>query len=338
MKIIVTSPGHLKTVPMGGYSITALQGLGHDAGHFSLSASLADKLAAYIFYRKGKRFFLNKRFRLHIKKEKPQLIIHIFGFDLDWQSVEFLKNYRIVSVCWWLNDPFQLARSIDRAGMFDAVFTNARGVVRDYKNAGVDNVHWLPVGIDPMAHRPRKRVKELQSDICFVGDWSKEREEWCNFLGEHYDVLVLGPWGKKLNRKLNHSYRLLDGFFDVDMMMEAFSSAKLIFNIHTWINTSSTGTNPRLFEASASGVPQLVDDKDELTDLYRKDDEIVVYKDKKELLVEVDRLLSNEKLRNLIGARALERARIDHTYQERMRKLIEQTLLSCRELSQGELL
>ena len=58
---------------------------------------------------------LNARFRRRIDNIKPDLVLVIFGFDLSIKSLEFLHQRKIVSVCWWLNDPFQFNRSLDKS-------------------------------------------------------------------------------------------------------------------------------------------------------------------------------------------------------------------------------
>jgi spore maturation protein CgeB len=321
MKILVTFPGHLKTVPMGGYACAALARLGNDVSCFNFSLSLKDKLFSILRPQRNKHHFLNNRFMGVVKKQNPCVVIHVFGFDLDQRSSEFLKNSAIKSVCWWINDPFQFKRSLARAVLFDAVFTNAKGCVDRYREEGISHAFWLPTAADPGAHFPVDAEDRYQCDICFVGDWSSDREEWCAYLAERFDVLVVGPWGKKLSL-MNPKFRLLDQFFDVKLMRAVFSSAKIVFNLHTWRESSSTGTNPRLFEAAACGAIQLVDNKEEIPDLFKIGEDLLIFEDKDDLRAQAEKILQNPEMAVAMRASARKAALARHTYQHRMSNLL----------------
>ncbi|MBC8506776.1 MAG: glycosyltransferase [Chloroflexi bacterium] len=322
MKVLVTYPGHLKTVPMGSYACRALESLGHDISCFNLSPNLSDKIFSFLlFKKKSKHYFLNSRFIRVVKGQMPSAVVHIFGFDLERRASQFLRKNSIKSVCWWINDPFQYRRSLDRADLYDAIFTNAKGCVDKYKSEGIVNVFWLPTAADPQSHYPVDSDSRYDCDICFVGDWSQEREKWCAYLAEKYAVLVVGPWGKKVNKK-TLQFRLIDKFFDASLMRAVYSSARIVFNLHTWRNTSNTGTNPRLFEAAACGVVQLVDNKDEIPDLFEIGQELLVFDEKNDLYSQIDTVLANPEVESRMRKSSREAALSRHTYHHRMQAMV----------------
>ncbi len=324
MKILLVQPGKLNTVPMGGFVLKALRQLGHEVVDFNLSSGRLDKLTDQLGIG-GKELHgsLNRRFRSIVEATAPDVMLTIFGFDLSEESLLFLKSRGIPRVCWWLNDPFQFKRSLAKAHHYDFLFTNAMGSVEDYRQAGVQHAHWLPTACDPDVHRSVPPVSAFRSDICFAGDWSPLREEWCNELVRYFDVKVFGPWKKKLNRSSPLWDCVIDGFFTPAEMASMFSSAKVVFNLHSWYGKWDHGTNPRLFEAAGCGACQLVDLKREIPVLFDVGEEVNVYDAKEKLITMTKDLLGDAAQREAIAMRAQKRAYSEHTYTHRMMKLME---------------
>ena len=82
------------------------------------------------------------------------------------------------------------------------------------------------------------------------------------------DIRIFGPWRRKLGERSPLRSRLEHGFFTPQRMAEIFAACKATLNIHTWRGRFDYGLNPRVFEAAACGVPQLVDHKRELDELF----------------------------------------------------------------------
>ena len=324
MKILLAQPGKLNTVPMGGFVLNALKKLGHEVVDFDLSSGRLDKLSDKFVIRPDEfHGRLNRRFRSVVEETNPDLMLTIFGFDLSEISLSFLKKKGIPRVCWWLNDPFQFKRSLSKADRYDFVFTNAKESVENYRNAGINHAHWLPTACDPDVHRRVPFVSTYQSDICFAGDWSPLREEWCTELAKHFDVKVFGPWKKKLRRTSPLWGRVVDGFFTPAEMAGMFSSAKIVFNLHSWYGKWDCGTNPRLFEVAGCGACQVVDWKEDIPGLFEIGRDLAVYHTRPELVGLIHDLLNDPVARRTMGENSQRHAYEYHTYEARMRTLIE---------------
>jgi len=324
MKILLVQPGKLKTVPMGGFVLKALIELGHEVIDFDLSSGSIDKLSdKFGLGGKEPHASLNHRFRSVVEAVRPDLMLTVFGFDLSERSLEFLKSKDIPRVCWWLNDPFQFKRSLSKANHYDYIFTNAIGSVEEYRNAGIRHAHWLPTACDPDVHRRVSLIPAYQSDICFAGDWSPLREAWCAELARHFDIKVFGPWKRKLPRTSILRDRVVDGFFSPAEMSMMFSSAKIVFNLHSWYGKWDFGTNPRLFEAAGCGACQVVDWKQDIPALFDVEKEMTVFNTMDELIEQCDALIADDGRRNDLASNAQQRAMAEHTYTHRMRKLLE---------------
>lgn len=326
MKILLAAPGHLKTVPMGAYCAAALRRLGHTVVCFDSRPRWRDKLRPRRGLGGGRAPSANAGLRRLALRERPEVFLALLGCDVDRETVALLRAQGTRTACWWLNDPFQLARSLRQAGWYDTYFTNSRGSLDDYRAAGAPGVHFLPFGIDPEVHRPRAlepaEAGRYASDICFAGDWSALREQWLLRLQAGFRVRLWGPWGKKLAPDSPLRAALTDGFFPAEEMVKAFAGAKLVLNLHTWFGRWPYGVNPRLFEAAGTGACQLVDRKEEIPDLYRVPDEVVCVDSLEACERAAERLLAHGRERDAIGTRARQRTLREHTYDARMQELL----------------
>jgi len=327
MKILLAVPGHLRTVPMGGFVAASLRRLGHMVTVFDCAPRWRDKFRGALPGGGGTAPAMNASLRQRAAAERPDLFLTVFGFDIEEESLRAIRQGGTPTACWWLNDPFQLPRSLRQAGLYDFYFTNARGCIDEYRAAGVREAHFLPVAADPEVHRPQNftgaEAKRYESDVCFAGDWRPLREELIRALLPRCRVRVWGPWGEKLASDSPIRGVLTDGFFTPTEMVRAFAGAKIVLNLHSWFGQWPYGVNPRLFEAAGAGACQLVDAKTEIPDLYDVPREVVCFTSFEECERLVGQYLASEDERRAIGMRAAERTLREHTYDHRMRTLIE---------------
>ena len=327
MRILFATPGHLKTVPMGKFCADALSDLGHEVYVFDYRATLRDKVqdrfAKVVGAGLEAKQATNKRLRKVIAAYQPDLFLTLFGFDVSVESLAHLRHEGIPSACWWINDPFQLARSLKKAAHYDYIFSNSAGCLEDYRAAGAANAFFLPTACDPKVHRPVPPQQKYRCDVCFAGDWSPLREQIMDALAQDFDVRIFGPWGKKISADSKLHAHLTDGFFTPDEMACMFSSAKVVLNVHTWYGSFDHGVNPRLFEAAGCGAFQLVDWKQEIPDLFDCEKEVRCYRVPQELNAMVREVLGDDAARLSAAQAAHARAYREHTYRHRMERLLQ---------------
>lgn len=321
MKIVLSVPGHLRTVPMNNYVFQTLKAMGHDVKLFNfgvqgLYSRIVNKLSKKKFL-----FYINFRLKKLINTFKPHIFLTIFGFQHDAATIEYIKSKGILTICWWLNDPFQFRRSITQASIYDYYFTNSKGSLDDYKKGMFKNVFYLPVGCYPPLHR--KLVdSNSKYDICFAGDWHPIREEILSMLAMYFKVSIFGPWKKKLHREAPLMRNIIkNGFFSPEEMVKIFNRSKIVLNIHTWFGKWNYGINPRLFEANGCGAFQICDYKDEIPKLYEPEKEIVLYKSIEELKEKLSFFLTREKERNDIAEKGFLKTINHYTYEHRLKEM-----------------
>lgn len=323
MRILLTQPGKLNTVPMGRFARDALIQLGHEVIEFDTTPNWHEKLHAGLLGTGDRYAAMNRRFRRAVESESPDLMLAIFGFDISSETLEFVKQRGIPRARWWLNDPFQFQRSLTQARHYDFLFTNSMGSVADYHQEKIRHAHWLPVACAPEVHRRTAPRPEYRCEICFAGDWSPLREAWCEKLATHFDLRILGPWKRKLSAASRLQSCLIDGFFTPEQMVDMFSSASVVFNLHSWYGQWDHGTNPRLFEAAGCGACQVVDSKRDIPQLFDTEGEVCTFNCMEDMLEKVGVFLADDIRRNSMGENAQRRALAEHTYLERMKKLME---------------
>lgn len=99
-------------------------------------------------------------------------------------------------------------------------------------------------------------------------------------------------------------------------MFRRLRDGRVALNTHIDISTRSA-SNMRLFEATGVGTCLLTDSKENLSELFEPDAEIVAYRDAGECVEKVKYLLGHEALRRDIAAAGQRRTLRDHTFASR---------------------
>jgi spore maturation protein CgeB len=318
MRVLVAVPGNLRTVPMSRFVPDALAALGHEVRAVDYSLSLLEKLSS----RAAPAEAVEKRMLRAIEDAHPELFLTLYGVNVSGGVLSHLRGRGITTANWWLNDPFQFERAMGILPGYDFAFSNARGSVEAYAARGLRNVRFLPTACEPSVHRPLP-ARTLACDVSFAGDWSAMREQLVGWLaGKGVDVRIFGPWRRKLARSSPLRPRLEHGFFTPQRMAEIFAACRATLNVHTWRGRFDYGLNPRVFEAAACGVPQLVDWKRELDELFDEKERtaMLVYRADEELLQLCYRKDLDELRDKAVAASASIREK--HSYLARMRELL----------------
>ncbi len=321
MVILLAVPGNLRTVPMSRFVPEAFTALGHRVAVVDYSLTLAEKLRARLRGTSDAEA-VAARLLAAVESARPDLFVTLFGVNVADRVLAAVRARGAASANWWLNDPFQFERSAGILPAYDFAFTNARYSVEAYAARGIRNVHFLPTACEPSVHRPLA-ARTPACDISFAGDWSAMREQIVAALaGRGVDIRIFGPWRRKLDRRSPLRSRLEHGFFTPQRMAEIFAASKATLNIHTWRGRFDYGLNPRVFEAAACGVPQLVDHKRELDELFDAKERaaMLVYRSDEELLQQCRRKDLDELRPQAVAASASIREK--HSYLARARELL----------------
>jgi spore maturation protein CgeB len=253
----------------------------------------------------------------------PELVLSVKGEavlpkTIDW----FSHSLGAVTALWCPDDP-RYFNSLSRiiALAYDFVFASSERIVPEYRNAGVQNVEWLPFACDPSVHRPvslsNREIQSLESDVCFVGTFSRKRARMLKALERaRFKVSVWGPYWKYVTG--GHQFN--GPAFGHDMA-RIFSAAKIVLNVH---DQTDVGFKPnmRTFEATGCRTLLLSDMAFSLERFFTPYEEVVCYTNEIEL-VELARLyLEAPAERAIIADKGHIRAYRDHTYDQRVGEIL----------------
>ncbi|MBI9073608.1 MAG: glycosyltransferase [Melioribacteraceae bacterium] len=213
-----------------------------------------------------------------------------------------ISGIEIPTACYLIDSHINLENHLIRAKDFDHVFIAQREYVPEFKKAGIESIHWLPLGCDTEIHA--NFSKEKKHDIGFVG----------SFVGnERRQKLV-----KRISEEFNFYY---ERCFWTDMS-KVFSDSKIVFN-----NAVENDLNMRVFEVMSTGSFILTDDPKNSgqDELLVDGEELAIYED--ENINQICKFyLENDELRETIARRGNEVIQNAHKYEDRLVELLKVVL------------
>jgi spore maturation protein CgeB len=159
----------------------------------------------------------------------------------------------------------------------------------------------------------------------FVGALSRTRHNTGNTLLERAARRVpIDFWGYRLAGWPPSSpvrTRYHGEAWGLDMYRVLYES-RIALNRHI-AAAAQFANNMRLFESTGVGTLLLTDEKENLPQLFEPGREVVTYRGEGELVERVEHFLEHEDERAAIARAGQERTLREHTYEQRMRELLE---------------
>lgn len=250
-----------------------------------------------------------------------------------------VRQLGIKTGVWFTDDPYHIDGSITLVPFFDLIFTTELSGVDIYKSLGCKHVFYLPLAANIDVFQPRLVDKKYQSDILFIGNAFRDRlklfDSIANYLSEK-DVKIVGSWWEKLKNLQLLSGKILHTWLSPDETVNYYNGANIVINVHRSIDDihynfnskriPAFSVNPRMFEISACGAFQLTDIRHDLANHYTLDYDVGTYTSDKDLILKLDHYLSNDRERISIANRGFQRTLGEHTYINRINKLLDKSL------------
>ncbi|MBI3812906.1 MAG: glycosyltransferase, partial [Nitrospinae bacterium] len=244
--------------------------------------------------------------------------------------IQRLKG-RGASVAFWFVEDFRtLLYWKEAAPHYDYFFTIQRGVFFDeLKKIGVKNYHYLPQACSPDVHRKiplaDEEKKLYSSDISFMGAGYHNRRIFFQGLMD-FDFKIWGTewdYASPLAKLIQKGGERLSP----EEYVKIFNGSKINLNLHSSsyhddVDPEGDFVNPRTFELAACGAFQLVDYRSELDSLFKIGEEIICFKDLRDIREKLRYYLDHPEERERIADRAMERAVKYHTFENRMEEML----------------
>jgi len=340
LKIMVVGPIYGGSLPVAGYCVSALKKLGHQVDYvdnskyndvFQSIPGITSEKPHQDQLRSMFISFLSEAVIARCAEFKPDLMFALAQAPLTEGSLQKLKENRIPTAFWFVED-FRFMNYWERiAPLYDYFFTIQRNQFFDKLAAmGIRNYSYLPLAASPDVHRrldmSKKEIDTYGSDISFVGSGYHNRKFF--FIGLlDFDLKI---WGSEWDVGLPLLGHIQRGgeWIDTEESVKIFNASKININLHSstyheGVNPYGDFVNPRTFEIAACGCFQLVDYRSEMSELFNIGTEIICFKDLNDAREKIRYYLNNPDVRAEISARGKERVLREHTYEQRMEKMLE---------------
>ncbi len=339
LRILVVNPIYGGSLPTARHTASALKKLGH---HVAVAEcdKFADGFASLKDITRNKKNanalsgqfmnFMGETVAARAAEFQPDLILALAQAPLTPQAIERLKSLKIPVAFWFVEDYRTLPYWKEVAGSYDFFFTLQQGeVFEQLQSAGAKNMYYLPQGCFPDEHRPLKlnpdEQKTYGADLSFMGAAYYNRRQSFPQLLEH-DFKIWGTdWDLQspVGQCVQNENRRVSSRESVKI----YNGAKIHLNLHSstyheGVNPDGDFVNPRTFEIASCGGFQLVDQRSELSELFREGEEIATFKNVQDMRQKIAHYLEHAEERKLIAQKGRERVLAEHTLEHRMTELL----------------
>ena len=261
----------------------------------------------------------------------PDLVFALAQAPLSEPSLTALRAGGVRTAFWFVENCRVITYWREMARHYDWFYAIQPGTfLEELRAAGAVHPAYLPMGCDPVAHAPvtlteAERVR-FRSDVSFAGSPYLNRRHVFTSLTD-FDFKL---WGDGWQHSPLAAHAVGGGTRLGEDEFRIAAATRINVNLHSATHTTGLDptpdyVNPRTFELASSNAFQLVDARDPLRELFEPD-EVVSFRDVAELRSLVSHYLAREDERLAIAARARARALRDHTYVQRIRRVIAETL------------
>lgn len=264
-----------------------------------------------------------------VEEERPDLFFHMHCTDeLPEAMTEHLRRKTdVTSVVFFSDDDWRLQESLKLAGRYDVVITTRQEAVADYHRHGVHHVVCAPYACNPQLYYPIPDLPK-RYDVSFVGQAYRGRLEIIQWLKAQGVNIRLWGGGWEALPDLRDC---AGGWLPHRAMLDVFSASRIMLGL-SWVSGDGTTLQikGRTFEYAACRAFQLTTYDARLTQYFKENEEIIFYRDREDLLKQIQFYLAHESERERIAQACYERVLTDHTWAHRLQRLFADIALQRR--------
>ena len=354
-KVLVVQPMYGGSSTIGNYLHSALLNLGYDVkildfskfydaykymGEFTPNEDHINSLKQSLFN------LMSEALLSSVFNEPPDLVIFMAQSPASERTLLKLKSMGIKTAYWFVEDFRTLTYWNTIVKNVDYFFTIQKDDFFDeLKNIGADNYHYLPLACLPDFHKKINGLNEEDrirygSDISFAGaGYYNRKNVFAQIIDFNFKI-----WGSDWYVGLPLSLLIQEGGrrFTEEEAVKIYNYSKININLHSsmwhWdINPNGDFLNPRVYEILACGGFQLVDRRRYMEGVFEDGKDLVVFETVDDLRKKIKYYLANEEERFAIAAHGRETAVKNHTYESRVREMMNIILLSSYEQIKSKL-
>jgi spore maturation protein CgeB len=338
LNIAVVGPLYGGSLPITGYLVRALRGLGHNAVEIAndLAWPLYEKMTgsvddAHASNQLGNLLTnaVSEWTYARVAEFQPEICIVMAQSPVHPNFPARLAKHGIITAFWYVENWRHLSYWRDIAPRYDYFFHIQPGAFeQQLDEAGCAHHAFVQTGCDPDLHAPATLNEEdaahFGCDLSFAGAGYYNRLQFFKGLTDYHFKIWGVDWPDRAFDKL-----LVDGEqrFDHTTFMKIVAASKINLNLHSsaqhdGVDPKCDALNPRVFEIAAAGGFQLCDPCQGL-DTHFAEDEVPTYRSLPELRAKIDHYLAYPEERAAIARRARKRALAEHTYAHRAQQMLD---------------
>ena len=354
-RVLVVQPMYGGSSTIGNYLYSALLSLGYDAkildfskfydaykymGEFTPNEDHVNSLKQSLFN------LMSEALLSSVFNEPPDLVIFMAQSPASERTLLKLKSMGIKTAYWFVEDFRTLTYWNTIVKNVDYFFTIQKDDFFDeLKNIGADNYHYLPLACLPDFHKKITEFNEEDrvrygSDVSFAGaGYYNRKNVFAQLIDFNFKI-----WGSDWYVGLPLSLLIQEGGkrFTEEEAVKIYNYSKININLHSsmwhWdINPNGDFLNPRVYEILACGGFQLVDRRRYLEGVFEDGKDLVVFETVDDLRKKIKYYLVNEEKRFAIAVHGRETVLKNHTYERRVREMMNIILLGSYEQIKSKL-
>ena len=341
LRVLVVLPMYGGSLPVGRFCATALTGLGHVVevfeapdfyGAFEALKTLRVTSDRLEYLENSFLQVVSQAICAKVETFGPDLVLALAQAPLSRQALKRLRRDGVKTAMWFVED-FRLFTYWEAFAPYYDVFAVIQKEPFPERLAAVGqpNALYLPLAADPTVHRPVElsavERRTYGAEVSFMGAGYPNRRAAFARLADFGLGIFGSDW--EGDAALAGKVRLGGRRISTDEAIKIFNAATINLNLHSSVSArelvpAGDFVNPRTFELAMCGAFQLVSKRTLLPELFA-DDELARFGSFEELREKLAHFLAHPEERAGYAARARERALAEHTYGQRMERLLEFT-------------
>lgn len=339
LRILVILPMYGGSLPVGRYCARALEEMGHSVRTFEAPLmypaftglqGLGLPPAQTTQLENSFLQVVAQAVWAQVQAQEPHLVLAMAQAPMGRSLLQRLRRAGVRTAMWFVEDHaiFQYWRAY--APLYDVFAVIQKQPFLDMlAEAGQANALYLPMAAQPDFHKPvalsPEEQREYGADIGFLGaGYPNRRLAFRPLLGRNFKI-----WGSDWEGENLLASHVQRGGARIgeEESVKIYNATKVNLNLHSSLQTTelvSQGdfVNPRTFELAAMNAFQLVDHRSLLADLFAPD-ELATFSTIEEFYAKLDYFLAHPEARSAYAAKARQRVLREHTYQQRMQRLLD---------------
>lgn len=339
LRILVVLPMYGGSLPIGRYCAAALRQIGH-------SVRVFDAPLLYEGYKgfsaldlspdrvqpleNGFLRLVSQCIWLQADEQQPQIVLALAQAPLDRPTLMKMRQAGMKTVMWFVEDFRVFTYWQTFAPLYDAfAVIQKEPFLDELEKIGQKHAFYLPLAALPDFHKPVDLTdaerREYGSDISFLGaGYPNRRLLFRPLAGRNFKI-----WGSDWEGETILAGNIQRGGARIgeDEAVKIYNASRINLNPHSSIHAEKLVSggdfvNPRAYELACMGAFQLVDQRSLLAEQFAPD-EIATFSTPEEFYAKIDYFLAHPEERKSYAQKARKRVLAEHTYERRMRKLID---------------